>query len=317
VSSEMTIGQIARMRAAAGRPLVMGILNVTPDSFFDGGRYVEPARAIARGLEIVAEGAEVVDVGGESTRPGAKPVPEDEELQRVLPVVRALAEELDGRALVSVDTRRRRVAEEAIEAGAGLLNDVSASLAPVAAAAGVPWVAMHMRGTPETMQDDPHYDDVVGEVRAFLVQRAEHAKAIGVPEVLVDPGIGFGKRLEHNLALLASLDVLAATGYPVLVGTSRKSFLGRIEAGPGRPPAPPEERFEGSVATAVWAMLAGATMVRVHDVAATVQAATLVGDARLAGSREPELQAATRPLRAAGRGPGEAEAASGGRRQAP
>ena len=249
----------------------MGVLNVTPDSFSDGGRWLDAGAAAAHGLRMVEEGADVVDVGGESTRPGAEPVDTDEELRRVLPVIEALVPH----TRVSIDTRKAEVAEAALTAGATLLNDVSASLAPVAKAAGAGWVAMHMQGEPRTMQEDPTYDDVVAEVKAFLVERAATA---GVKEVWIDPGIGFGKTTEHNLTLLAHLDDLVATGYPVVVGTSRKAFLGRLAAG-----APPEDRVEGSVATAAWALSQGARMVRVHDVAPTVAAAKLLGDAGLAG----------------------------------
>ena len=250
-------------------PLVMGVLNVTPDSFSDGGRFVDPERAVAHGLALVAEGADVVDVGGESTRPGADPVDEAEERRRVLPVVAALAPHVR----VSIDTTKETVARAAVEAGATLVNDVSASLYQVAAATGAGWVAMHRQGDARSMQVAPRYDDVVAEVRAFLVARAEAGRAAGVGEVWVDPGIGFGKRPEHNLRLLRDLRVLVSAGFPVLVGTSRKSFLGPLAGG-----APPDDRLEGSLATAVLAMVAGAAMVRVHDVAATVQAARLVGD---------------------------------------
>ncbi len=255
------------------RALVMGILNVTPDSFSDGGSWFETGRAIARGLEMIAEGADVVDVGGESTRPGAAVVPAGEELRRVLPVIEALSP----RVRVSIDTTKEAVAEAAVAAGATLINDVSASLWPVAARCGVGWVAMHRVGTPTTMQDDPHYDDVVAEVRELLAERAARAAAAGVEEVWIDPGIGFGKTVDHNLELLAGLDALVATGHPVVVGTSRKAFLGRLAAGPDGVPAPVEDRLPGSLATATWALQQGAGMVRVHDVAATVQAALLVG----------------------------------------
>jgi len=245
----------------------MGVLNVTPDSFSDGGQWLERDVAIARGLELFTEGADIVDVGGESTRPGAVGVGVEEELARVVPVIEALARY--GR--VSVDTRKAAVAEAAVEAGATLVNDVSASLQQVAADLGVGWVAMHMQGEPASMQDDPRYDDVVAEVRDFLVERAARAKAAGVAEVWIDPGIGFGKTLEHNLALLRHLDALVATGHPVLVGTSRKGFLGRLTGG-----APAGDRLEASLATATWAMAQGAGMVRVHDVGPTVQAARVV-----------------------------------------
>ncbi|MGH9151909.1 MAG: dihydropteroate synthase [Acidimicrobiales bacterium] len=251
-------------------PLVMGVLNVTPDSFSDGGRYLDRERAIAHGLALVAEGAAVVDVGGESTRPGAAPVAEDDERARVVPVVAALAPHVR----VSVDTSKASVARAALEAGATLVNDVSASLHPVVAGTGAGWVAMHMQGTPASMQDAPAYGDVVAEVRRFLVERAEAAVAAGVGEVWIDPGIGFGKRPEHNLSLLRHLDALVGTGFPVVVGTSRKSFLGLLAGGAG-----PHDRLEGSVATATLAVVAGASMVRVHDVAATAAAVRLLGAA--------------------------------------
>ena len=254
----------------------MGVLNVTPDSFSDGGRWFDTDAAVAHGLDLVAEGADVVDVGGESTRPGAAPVDEAEERRRVLPVVEALASHVR----VSVDTRKASVAEAALEAGATLVNDVSASLWDVAAAAGVGWVAMHMQGQPSHMQDEPHYDDVVEEVRGFLVERAGRARDAGVTEVWIDPGIGFGKTTVHNLSLLARLRALVATGYPVVVGTSRKSFLGRIGGtAEGDLALPADDRLEGSLATAAWAMTQGATMVRVHDVRPTAQLARLSGRA--------------------------------------
>lgn len=251
----------------------MGVVNVTPDSFSDGGRFLDHAAAVAHGRALVAEGADWVDVGGESTRPRAEPVPAAEELRRVLPVVEALA--ADGVA-VSIDTRKAEVAEAAVAAGARLVNDVSASLAEVAAAGGAGFVAMHMLGDPRTMQDEPSYGDVVLDVRDYLVERAEAARDAGVGDVWIDPGIGFGKTLAHNLALLANLDVLVATGHPVLVGTSRKAMLGTLEAraagGGDGPTPPPGDRLEGSLATAVWSLRCGAAMVRVHDVAATVRA---------------------------------------------
>jgi dihydropteroate synthase len=255
------------------RPLVMGILNVTPDSFSDGGEWFESDRAIMRAHEMIAEGADIVDVGGESTRPGAEPVPADEELRRVVPVVEALA----GSVRVSVDTTKEAVAEAAVHAGASLINDVSATLWPAAARLGVGWVAMHRKGTAATMQRDPHYDDVAREVAAMLVDRADRATAAGVTEVWIDPGIGFGKTVDHNLRLLGSLGDLVATGYPVMVGTSRKSFLGTLARTADGSPAPVGQRLAASLATATWAMHQGVQMVRVHDVAATVQAAVLVG----------------------------------------
>lgn len=254
----------------------MGVLNVTPDSFSDGGRYRNPSDAIAQGRWLAARGADWIDVGGESTRPGAKPVSVAAELDRVLPVVEGLTS--DPHLRVSIDTRKAEVAEAAVRAGATLINDVSATLAPVAAERGVGFVAMHMLGDPRTMQRDPAYEDVVSDVRDFLVAHAVAARAAGVDDVYIDPGIGFGKNLDHNLALLANLEVLVATGFPVLVGTSRKSMLGVLAAradGTADPP-PTHDRPEGSLATAVWAYWRGAAMVRTHDVAETVRAAELV-----------------------------------------
>jgi dihydropteroate synthase len=246
-------------------PLVMGIVNVTPDSFSDGGRFLDPEQAITHGLELLADGAAVLDVGGESTRPGAERVPVDEELRRVLPVVEALS----AHARVSIDTRKPEVARAAVGAGATLVNDVSAELWPVAAELGVGWVAMHMKGEPATMQAEPRYDDVVSEVCAFLEER---------PEIWVDPGIGFGKSLAHNLTLLAHLDEVVALGWPVLVGTSRKGTLGRLLAASDGVDGvvPPDDRLAGSIATEVWAMHRGAAMVRAHDVRAAVQASKVV-----------------------------------------
>jgi dihydropteroate synthase len=272
--------------ANADRPMVMGVLNVTPDSFFDGGRYDTTERAVAHGLALVAAGADIVDVGGESSRPGAVAISVEEELDRVIPVIAALA----GAVRISVDTVKPAVAVAAVEAGATLLNDISASLWEVAAGAGagagaggpVGWVAMHMQGTPRTMQAAPHYADVVSEVHRFVLDRAQVAMTAGVAEVWVDPGIGFGKTLEHNVSLLHHLPELVSAASAigcagVAVGTSRKRFLG-VLAAPGQDePAGLEERAEGSLATAVVAMTAGATLVRVHDVAATVQAARLYG----------------------------------------
>ena len=254
----------------------MGVLNVTPDSFSDGGRWFDTDAAVARGLDLVAEGADVVDVGGESTRPGAAPVDEAEERRRVVPVVGALAPHVR----VSVDTRKASVAEAAVEAGATLVNDVSASLWDVAAAAGVGWVAMHMQGQPATMQADPSYGDVVADVCRFLVDRAAKGRDAGVTEVWIDPGIGFGKTVAHNLRLLGRLRALVATGYPVMVGTSRKSFLGHIGATEAGTPLPADDRLEGSLATAAWALTQGAAMVRVHDVRPTAQLVRLTVPAR-------------------------------------
>jgi len=255
----------------------MGVLNVTPDSFSDGGLYLDRDAAIAHGLTMAEEGAALIDVGGESSRPGAQPVEEPVELARVVPVIEALAP----RVRVSVDTVKPAVAEAAVRAGATLINDVSAGLAGVAAALGVGWVAMHRQGTPQTMQRAPAYRDVVAEVRQFLDDRAHRARRLGVEEVWIDPGIGFGKTAGHNLSLLRHLGSLAALGFPLLVGTSRKGFLGRLSALPGQPPAPPSDRLEASLASAVWAVDQGASMVRVHDVAPTVQALRVAGPGRV------------------------------------
>ncbi len=280
----------------AGPPRVMGVLNVTPDSFSDGGRYLDLGDAVARVVRMVDEGASVIDVGGESTRPGAEPVDPDEECRRVLPVIEAVAPIAAERGVrISIDTRNEVTARAAVAAGATLVNDISASLWHVAADTGVGWVAMHMLGDPRTMQAHPVYDDVVDDVRSFLVERARTAVDAGVPEVWIDPGIGFGKTVEHNLALLARIDELVAEGFPVLVATSRKRFTGilsaRSDTGPGpridtgRAPAQAtqdgpvavDDRLEASLATATWCMACGVEMIRSHDVAETVQAAIVVG----------------------------------------
>ncbi len=258
------------------RPKVMGVLNVTPDSFFDGGRYEKPGPAIERGRAMFAEGADLVDVGGESSRPRALPVAEAEELRRVLPVVEALAE----LGPVSIDTVKPEVARAAVRAGAVLVNDVSGTLWPVAAECGAGWVAMHRKGTPADMQRDPRYDDVVAEVHGHLAGLLTAATNAGIDEVWVDPGIGFGKTVAHNLTLLAHLRELvalaAAGGAGVLVGTSNKAFLAGLVA-KGSGPLGVGERAEGTLASSTWAMSEGAQMVRVHDIAPAVEAARLVG----------------------------------------
>lgn len=251
------------------RALVMGVLNVTPDSFYDGGRYFDSEAAIARGIEMIAEGADIIDVGGESSRPGAEPVDLDEELRRVLPVI----SELSPRIRVSIDSSKREVVSQAIESGATLVNDISASLSSLAASSGVGWIAMHMQGNPTTMQLSPRYGDVVSEVRSSLLEKADRAKREGVGEIWIDPGIGFGKTLEHNLALLGHLDKLVESGYPVMVGVSRKKFLGTLTG-----EADPAQRLHPSLAAAVWVIGHGARMVRVHDVAQTVRAIRLLGE---------------------------------------
>ncbi len=249
--------------------MVMGIVNVTPDSFSDGARFSSPEAAVARGRQLFDEGAAVVDVGGESTRPGAESVPVHEELARVMDVVAGLAPH--GR--VSIDTTKPEVARAAVAAGAEILNDVSASLHEVAAELNVTWIAVHRQGTPATMQIAPHYADVVAEVRDFLIEAVERGRAVGVPDVWIDPGIGFGKTTGHNLELLANLGQLTTLGAPVVVGASRKRFIGELHAmsnGGDREEVPTDDRLEGSLAAAAWAFAQGAAVVRVHDVAATV-----------------------------------------------
>ncbi|MGC8513663.1 MAG: dihydropteroate synthase [Acidimicrobiales bacterium] len=254
---------------------VMGVLNVTPDSFSDGGLWLDPDAAVRHGRQMVAEGADVIDVGGESTRPGARPVDLAEEMRRVLPVVEALS----GEVTVSIDTRKEQVARAAVAAGAKLVNDVSASLWQVAADSGCGWVAMHMPADPTVMASKATYDDLLGEVTSYLVERAETARRAGVGEIWIDPGIGFAKTAAHNFSLLRHLDAIVSTGWPVLVGTSRKSFLARPSGSPagGDGERPAAERLEATVATSTWAILKGAAMVRVHDVAPAVMAASLAG----------------------------------------
>ncbi len=257
------------------RPVVMGVLNVTPDSFSDGGRFLAAEVAVAHGLRLVEEGAAIIDIGGESTRPGAMPVPADEEIRRVLPVLERLRREAP-RVIISVDTSKPEVIREVVAAGAGLLNDVRAFQEPgaleAAAASGCALCLMHMQGDPRTMQQAPGYVDVVKEVKAFLTARAQACRTAGVaPErLLVDPGFGFGKTLEHNLELLRHLRELTAGEWPVLVGLSRKSIVGTLT---GRTAG---ERVHGSVALAVLAALGGARIIRAHDVAATVDALRVV-----------------------------------------
>jgi dihydropteroate synthase len=267
VPHDLRVGD--RVLPTSRRCLVMGVVNVTPDSFSDGGRYLDPEAAVAHGLALVAEGADLLDVGGESTRPGATDVPEAVELERVLPVVEELARTAG--VPVSIDTRKAAVAAAALAAGAAMVNDVSAGrhdpdLLGVAADAKVPLVLVHMLGTPATMQDDPRYDDVVAEVEAFLAERCRAAEAAGVDHqaLVVDPGIGFGKRDQDNYALLDQLARFTRLGHPVMVGTSRKGFIGRALDSPA------DQRVEGTAATVVWAVERGARIVRVHDVAPMV-----------------------------------------------
>ncbi|HXH03296.1 MAG TPA: dihydropteroate synthase [Candidatus Competibacteraceae bacterium] len=248
----------------------MGVLNVTPDSFSDGGRFLDPQAALARAHAMVEEGADIIDIGGESTRPGAVKVSAEAEMDRVLPLLEVLARELP--VPISVDTYKPEVMAEAIRLGAGLINDIYALRAPgalpVIAASAVPVCLMHMQGTPETMQQHPHYGDVVGEVKAFLADRVQACEQTGIARsrLLLDPGFGFGKTLQHNLTLLRHLDAFHELGLPLLVGLSRKSMIGTLT---GRSV---DERMHGSVAAAVLAAWQGAHIVRVHDVRATVDA---------------------------------------------
>ncbi|HZI97037.1 MAG TPA: dihydropteroate synthase [Actinomycetales bacterium] len=261
---------------AAGRCLVIGVVNVTPDSFSDGGSWYEPAAAVRHGLHLLADGADLVDVGGESTRPGAARVPESEELRRVLPVVRSLAAE---GVRVSIDTMRASVARAALDAGAVMVNDVSSGLSDpemsrLIADSGVPYVLMHWRGHSDTMDALAHYDDVVAQVRAALVERLDVMVGAGVDpaQVVLDAGLGFAKAAEHNWALLAHLDALVSIGRPVLVGASRKRFLGDLLAQPDGEPLAPTERDAASAAVSALAAAAGAWGVRVHEVAASADA---------------------------------------------
>lgn len=252
------------------RPVIMGVLNVTPDSFSDGGRFLSPADALERALRMEAEGADIIDIGGESTRPGADEVPWEQELERVVPIIEALTGRVD--VAVSIDTSKPHVMREAVAAGAVIINDVhalrTAGALEVASELGAGVCLMHMQGTPRTMQASPSYDDVVSEVRAFLEDRVQACLRAGIARnsLIVDPGFGFGKRLEHNLELLRGLGRLCEMGLPVLAGLSRKSFVGKI-TGSGI-----DDRAFGSVAFALAAVAEGASIVRVHDVKATADA---------------------------------------------
>jgi len=258
----------------------MGILNVTPNSFFDGGRYLALEQAVAHGLRLVQSGADILDIGGESTRPGSEPVSEDEEKGRALPVVKALSSQT--RIPISIDTCKAPVAREALENGASMINDVSAlrrdpEMTEVVRHYGCPIVLMHMQGTPNTMQNNPLYRDVLKEVMDFFRERLTFALGQGISreQIILDPGIGFGKRLEHNLALLKNLEQLKSLGCPIMVGASRKSFISHCAASPEGKEIPPEMRLPGSLSAAIWAAQAGADLLRVHDVKETRQALLL------------------------------------------
>jgi dihydropteroate synthase len=249
--------------------VVMGVLNVTPDSFSDGGQFFDFERAVKHGMQMAAEGAAIVDIGGESTRPGSASVSDEEQIERVVPVIEALSKKIA--VPISIDTCRYEVAKAALEAGAGMLNDITAlgdeRMGELAAKHNVPVVLMHMQGTPATMQVEPKYEDVVGEVMEYLVGRAKRAESLGVANnmIFIDPGIGFGKTLEHNLLLLRNINKFIATDYRVLTGTSRKSFIGKLI---GR--EKPSERVFGTAATVALCAAAGVSIVRVHDVAEMV-----------------------------------------------
>jgi len=249
--------------------IVMGVLNVTPDSFSDGGQFFDADKAVERGLQMAADGAAIMDIGGESTRPGTASVSADEQIRRVVPVIEALCKKID--VPISIDTYKLEVAKAALEAGAGMINDITAlsdeRMAELAAKHEVPVVLMHMQGTPATMQIEPKYDNVVSEVLQFLLERARRAEDAGIDrkKIFIDPGIGFGKTLEHNLLLLRNINKFVAADYRVLVGTSRKSFIGKLT---GR--EEPSERIFGTAATVALCVAAGVSIVRVHDVAEMV-----------------------------------------------
>jgi len=266
----------------------MGVINVTPDSFFDGGLYSDPEKAFERGMEFVSEGADIIDIGGESSRPGSDPVPVDEELRRVLPVISRLRKKT--KTLISVDTTKFEVAEAALDAGADIINDISSfkldpKILMLAAQYETGFILMHMKGMPKTMQDNPYYTDVLGEIKSFLSDKLEVAQAYGLrrEKILIDPGIGFGKRLEDNLVLLNNLCFFEDLQRPILVGVSRKSFIGKILN------SPPQERLEGTIAASVVSIIRGAHILRVHDVKA-VKRAVLIAEAILneQGGKSPQ-----------------------------
>lgn len=258
--------QVKDRRLAVDRPLIMGIVNVTPDSFFDGGRFYDPQQAVAHAVQLVEEGADLLDIGAESTRPGALPVDEEEEHRRLIPVVAAVAKAVS--VPISVDTSKAAVARAAIDAGAVMINDVTAlrgdtTMVEVVAKTGAGLVLMHMQGTPETMQRSPHYDDVIEDITQFLAERARFAMDRGIAHerIVLDPGIGFGKTLTHNVDLLANLDAFLQLGFPLLVGPSRKGFIGQLTR------QSPEGRAWGTAGVVALAVEHGANILRVHDVA--------------------------------------------------
>ncbi len=253
------------------RTWLMGVINITPDSFSDGGLYLEKDKAVARGLELFEEGADILDIGGESTKPGSEPISVEEELKRIIPVISALRKRTD--CMISVDTTKSEVARAALDAGADIINDISSfsfdpKMMPLAAQKDVPVILMHMKGVPKTMQDDPYYENVLLEVKSFLKEKIEAAQAAGIAKgkIIIDPGIGFGKRLKDNLVLINNLHSLDDLDCPILIGVSRKSFIGKILN------LPPSERLEGTIASSVLSILNGAHILRVHDLAAVNRA---------------------------------------------
>jgi dihydropteroate synthase len=257
----------------SARTHVVGVLNVTPDSFSDGGQFFDKSRAIERALKMTEEGADILDIGGESTRPGSDSVSVDEELRRIIPVIEALSDKVS--IPISIDTYKSVVARKALDAGAEIINDISGlsfdpEMPSVAAQYGAPVIIMHMKGTPKTMQVDPVYDDVVDEIKGFLLQRAQFAEAKGIKQIIIDPGIGFGKKLEHNLEIFRRLQELTELDYPLMVGPSRKSFIGTILD------VPVDSRVEGTAAAIAVSILGGANLVRVHDVQAMKRVAQVV-----------------------------------------
>ncbi len=266
---------MTRKLLGKNQPLIMGILNVTPDSFYDGGRHNGEDRAVRHAMALIEDGADIIDVGGESTRPNAEPVSTDEELRRVVPVIEKIRSRSD--VFISIDTYKAKVADEACSAGANIINDISGltfdeEMAPLAARIGVYTVIMHIKGTPKDMQTNPHYDDVVSEITDFFQRQMETAKQAGIAEdrIILDPGIGFGKRVEDNLRILKMLGEFKKLGKPILIGTSMKSFIGQITD------SPVEERSEGTLASIVVSYMNGADILRVHDVKKTQKAVKLV-----------------------------------------
>jgi dihydropteroate synthase len=274
VNKEHVIQAHGKTFVLGRRTWIMGILNITPDSFSDGGRFYGTDRAIKQGLKLIQEGADILDIGGESSRPGSDPVSAEEEKSRIIPVIRTLRKHTD--VVISVDTTKAEVAQDALDAGADIINDISAGrfdthMLQLAADRQVPVILMHMLGTPKTMQVEPHYDDLLPEIKAFFQERIEAAVSVGIKRsnIIIDPGIGFGKNHSDNLCLLNNLKFLDELNQPMLVGVSRKSFIGRILD------VPPEERLEGTIASALISVMHGAHILRVHDVAAVKKALTV------------------------------------------